>query len=204
MQQPSYPGDGLPAPRPGKADLQRAYRSKEVESFNLLRDVIKDITGEEIQTRNEILRKAIDLLQHPDFRARNSSQHHAMGAVGHPRSHRLDPPSPPVASGSWYGMGIAPQQDGMAGRHPPPAGGSHRNTVSTPHIGISTTSSQWSRLGNCEYDPPGFLPTGATSSYDHGYDAGESSMPEIDALCQDLDHQSITGHYRYHPGGRSN
>jgi hypothetical protein len=62
MQQPNYPGHGSshsPSPRPAKADLQRAYRTKEVESFNLLRDVIKDITGEEIQTRNEILRKGV-------------------------------------------------------------------------------------------------------------------------------------------------
>ncbi|KIJ05587.1 hypothetical protein PAXINDRAFT_103716 [Paxillus involutus ATCC 200175] len=200
MQQPNYPGHGSshsPSPRPAKADLQRAYRTKEVESFNLLRDVIKDITGEEIQTRNEILRKAIELLQSSRLQARNLGQHRAMGPAGHPGPQRLDPPPPPVTSGSWYtgsGMGTPSQQDGMSVRHPAPSGSSHRSAVAMPHI----DPSQWSHLGNCEYS------AGATSSYSHGYEAGGSSMPEIDALCENLDHQSIqTGQYPYHPGNRN-
>ncbi|KAF8838797.1 hypothetical protein BDN67DRAFT_1004091 [Paxillus ammoniavirescens] len=198
MQQPNYPGHGSshsPSPRPAKADLQRAYRSKEVESFNLLRDVIKDLTGEEIQTRNEILRKAIELLQSSGLPVRNPGHHRAMGPAGHPGSHRLEPPQPPVASSSCYGMGVPPQQEAMSVRHPAPAGSSHRNAVSVPHI---DNSSQWPLLGNCEYDPAGFHSAGATSSYNHEYDseAWGSSMPEIDALCEDPD-QFVTGQYPY-------
>ncbi|KAH0826683.1 hypothetical protein J3R83DRAFT_5073 [Lanmaoa asiatica] len=37
--------------------MQRQYREKEGECFNTLRDVIKKLTGEELQTRQEILRK---------------------------------------------------------------------------------------------------------------------------------------------------
>ncbi|KAG8216915.1 hypothetical protein J3R82DRAFT_7191 [Butyriboletus roseoflavus] len=40
-----------------KVILQREYREKEGECFSTLRDVIKDLTGEELRTRQEILRK---------------------------------------------------------------------------------------------------------------------------------------------------
>ncbi|KAF8137252.1 hypothetical protein EV363DRAFT_655340 [Boletus edulis] len=52
----------LPVPRQSKVVLQRQYREREGECFNALRDVIKELTGEELQKRQEILRKAIDLL----------------------------------------------------------------------------------------------------------------------------------------------
>ena len=43
--------------RPSKVILQRGYREKEGVCFHMLRDVIKDLTGEELRTRQEILRK---------------------------------------------------------------------------------------------------------------------------------------------------
>ncbi|KAI9569894.1 hypothetical protein HD554DRAFT_461201 [Boletus coccyginus] len=62
--QPFPPGPpSLPSPsRPSKVILQRGYREKEGECFQMLRDVIKGHTGEELRTRQEILRKATDLL----------------------------------------------------------------------------------------------------------------------------------------------
>ncbi|KAF8549583.1 hypothetical protein OG21DRAFT_1515036 [Imleria badia] len=46
-------------PRHNKVILQRQYREKECECFNTLRDVINELTGEELQTRQEILRKGV-------------------------------------------------------------------------------------------------------------------------------------------------
>ncbi|KAF8137571.1 hypothetical protein EV363DRAFT_1156887 [Boletus edulis] len=46
-----------PEPRQSKVISQRGYREKEVDGFNMLRNVIKTITGEELRTRQEILRK---------------------------------------------------------------------------------------------------------------------------------------------------
>lgn len=46
-------------PRQNKVILQRQYREKEGECFNTLRDLIKELTGEELQTRYEILRKGV-------------------------------------------------------------------------------------------------------------------------------------------------
>lgn len=68
--QPFPPGPpSLPSPsRPSKVILQRGYREKEGECFQMLRDVIKGHTGEELRTRQEILRKG--LLVHTLFRGR--------------------------------------------------------------------------------------------------------------------------------------
>lgn len=49
----------LPMPRQNKVVLQRQYREKEGECFNTLRDVIKELTGDELQTRQDILRKGM-------------------------------------------------------------------------------------------------------------------------------------------------
>lgn len=47
-----------PSPsRQNKVILQREYRKKEEKCFSILRDVIKDLTREELRTRQEILRK---------------------------------------------------------------------------------------------------------------------------------------------------
>jgi len=56
------PSPPPPPPRQNKVILQRGYREKEGDCFKMLRDVIKDLTGEELRTRQEILRKATDLL----------------------------------------------------------------------------------------------------------------------------------------------
>ncbi|KAH7887091.1 hypothetical protein F5I97DRAFT_1104230 [Phlebopus sp. FC_14] len=50
-------------PRQNKTMLQRQYREKEGESFNLLRDTIKELTNEEPQTRYDVLTKATQLLR---------------------------------------------------------------------------------------------------------------------------------------------
>lgn len=59
MAYPGYsPLSSLPFPsRQTKATMQKQYREKEGECFNMLRDAIKGLTGEEPQTRQEILRK---------------------------------------------------------------------------------------------------------------------------------------------------
>ncbi|KAG6377603.1 hypothetical protein JVT61DRAFT_15421 [Boletus reticuloceps] len=49
----------LPVPRQSKVVLQRQYREREGECFNALRDVINELTGEELQKRQEILRKGL-------------------------------------------------------------------------------------------------------------------------------------------------
>ncbi|KAF8438015.1 hypothetical protein L210DRAFT_942759 [Boletus edulis BED1] len=59
---PLHSPSPLPLPPRNKVITQRHYREKEGECFNALRDVIKQLTGEELVTRYEILRKAIDLL----------------------------------------------------------------------------------------------------------------------------------------------
>lgn len=55
--QSSPPSSPSPPSRQNKVVLQREYREKEGECFNMLRDVIGDLTGEELRTRQEILRK---------------------------------------------------------------------------------------------------------------------------------------------------
>ncbi|KAN0084135.1 hypothetical protein V8E55_007639 [Tylopilus felleus] len=60
-----YPSSPSPSPLPSrqnKASLQKEYRKEEGESFNALRDAIRNLTGEELRTRLEILRKAVDLI----------------------------------------------------------------------------------------------------------------------------------------------
>lgn len=44
--------------------MQRQYREKEGECFNTLRDVIKEVSGDEIHTRQEILRKGCGSLSY--------------------------------------------------------------------------------------------------------------------------------------------
>ncbi|KAG9313361.1 hypothetical protein JVU11DRAFT_5676 [Chiua virens] len=46
-----------PSSRQNKVIIQRQYREKEGECFVILRDVIKKLTGDELQTRQEILKK---------------------------------------------------------------------------------------------------------------------------------------------------
>ena len=46
-----------PPPRQNKAISQKEYREKEGEGFNILRNVIRNITGEDPGTRLEILKK---------------------------------------------------------------------------------------------------------------------------------------------------
>jgi hypothetical protein len=48
-----------PSPRQNKVALQKQYREKESNAVYTLRDVIKELTGEELQTRYEILRKGV-------------------------------------------------------------------------------------------------------------------------------------------------
>ena len=55
--QPTPPGPLSPPLRQNRVVLQREYRGKEAECFNILRDVIKDLTGEDLRRRQEILKK---------------------------------------------------------------------------------------------------------------------------------------------------
>lgn len=58
---PAPPLANSPSPPPqtrqSKAVMQKQYREKEVDCFNTLRDIIKQITKEELQTRYDILTK---------------------------------------------------------------------------------------------------------------------------------------------------
>ncbi|KAF8556808.1 hypothetical protein OG21DRAFT_1520830 [Imleria badia] len=55
--QPPPPGSPPPPSRQNRVVLQREYREKEAECFNILRDIIKDLTGEELRRRQEVLKK---------------------------------------------------------------------------------------------------------------------------------------------------
>ena len=59
---PSSPSSSMP--RQNKVVQQRQYREKEGECFNMLRDVIHKLTGEELQTRHDILRKGMWIVCH--------------------------------------------------------------------------------------------------------------------------------------------
>lgn len=48
--------------RQSKAIQQKQYRDKEGECINTLRDVINELTGQELQTRHEILTKGLYLI----------------------------------------------------------------------------------------------------------------------------------------------
>ncbi|KAG6377597.1 hypothetical protein JVT61DRAFT_15415 [Boletus reticuloceps] len=61
---PSSPLSSESVPRQSKVVLQRQYREKEGECFHALRDVINELTGEEPQTRQEILRKGLWIVCH--------------------------------------------------------------------------------------------------------------------------------------------
>ncbi|KAG6377381.1 hypothetical protein JVT61DRAFT_15177 [Boletus reticuloceps] len=64
-QVPSPLNSPFPLPQKNKVITQRQYREKEAECFNALRDVIKQLTGEELVTRvdaNGFTLEAIDLL----------------------------------------------------------------------------------------------------------------------------------------------
>ncbi|KAH0831397.1 hypothetical protein J3R83DRAFT_14064 [Lanmaoa asiatica] len=54
---PSHPLS--PMPRQRKVMLQRKYRANEGECIITLREVIKELTGKELLTRQEILRKGM-------------------------------------------------------------------------------------------------------------------------------------------------
>ncbi|KAH0835861.1 hypothetical protein J3R83DRAFT_9732 [Lanmaoa asiatica] len=56
---PAPPDPLSPMPRQSKVISQRQYRANEGECFNTLRQVINELTGEELQTRQEILRKGM-------------------------------------------------------------------------------------------------------------------------------------------------
>ncbi|KAG9313360.1 hypothetical protein JVU11DRAFT_5675 [Chiua virens] len=89
-QTPSYPfpPTGIPpspqplAPRPDKASIQREYREKEGECITMLRVIIRNLTGEELRTRQEILRKAIEILKTaPELKPAGTVQSGASGST---------------------------------------------------------------------------------------------------------------------------
>ena len=62
-QAPPLPNPPMP-PSAGRSKVvkQRRYRKREGEYFNTLRDVIKELTGDEPQKRQEILMKGCCLI----------------------------------------------------------------------------------------------------------------------------------------------
>ncbi|KIJ63481.1 hypothetical protein HYDPIDRAFT_112900 [Hydnomerulius pinastri MD-312] len=171
-----------PSPKQNKTILQRQYREKEGETFQLLREAIKDLTGEDLGTRTEILSKATQLLR-------------ALGAENrHPR--QQDTPnrsglSPPLSSPRSPRPGSSSEM----------VGNSHETTLT--QLDYPIPPSQWNWLGNCEYDPLGFPPAHSAthqngmSWYDPVPDMGSSTggnaapMPEIDLLCQSIGEQPV-------------
>ncbi|KAF9225699.1 hypothetical protein BS17DRAFT_815416 [Gyrodon lividus] len=176
-----------PPPRQNKTMLQRQYREKEGESFSILRNVIKELAGEKPQTRQEILRKATELLQFLAAEVRRLNQ---QATTDHtlPRRSELSPP----------GTAIPGPSTAIAGR-------SHGNTMHMDYV----PPSQWPSLGNCEFGPAALHP-GATTSHNrvYGYVADpnpstSAPMPEIDDLCRGIGEQSFS-HYNHHSGSHSN
>ncbi|KAI9569895.1 hypothetical protein HD554DRAFT_460956 [Boletus coccyginus] len=115
VHSPSHPSS-TPPQQNSKVAMQRQYREKEAECFNALRDVITKLTGEELQTRHEILRKAIDLLS-----SVSETRRQGQGQV-----------TPPVPYEAYSPPGV-----------PTPPGPEGMTT--SGHSGYSAQSSHWSQ-----------------------------------------------------------
>ncbi|KIJ61537.1 hypothetical protein HYDPIDRAFT_42515 [Hydnomerulius pinastri MD-312] len=170
-----------PPPKVNKTILQRQYREKEGESFNLLRDAIKELTGEDPGTRSEILSKATQLLRSLGAENRRLKQQDTPS-----RSELLPPLFSPGSPhpGSSFGMVV----------------GNSYETLT--QLDYPIPQSQYNLLGNCEYpSASGFPPAQSAthqnhmSRYDFFRDMGSNTgrnaapMPEIDLLCQGIDNQ---------------
>ncbi|KAF9235543.1 hypothetical protein BU15DRAFT_64730 [Melanogaster broomeanus] len=182
--------------RQRKSSLQRQYREKEQEHFTLLRDAVKELTGEDPPTRQEILKKARELVQYlgSEFKRMNpqttgyiivphrpGSQSPSSYHIGVPR--RSEPQSPPTVQGPYPHVMMSPE-----------------NQMPHPDYTMPVPPPQWPWLGNSEFHPPAIHSEGG-GTYGQVTNEFDSPMPEID-LWQGFQGQS-SSHYRQHPGSRS-